>query len=193
MNDFIDWLNNLYGGYGKFFFQSGVPEGIIYISIALVAVTCVFLIIKQKTFKDIIWGTSVAALVMLLVILYCSTVIYRKDGVETGINLMPFWSYFAIMDGKEQIVLEKILNVLIYIPIGFLCGIVFKKKKLKYSVIIGAASSAMIEISQYLFGKGFAELDDVNHNTAGCVIGCGLYLALAYICRRMVKHKVVNN
>ena len=193
MSGYVDWLNNLYGGYGKFYFQSGVPDVIIYICIAIVTATCVFLSIKRKTLRDIIRGTSVATLVGLLVILYCSTVIYRKDGVETGINLMPFWSYFAIMDGKEQMVLEKILNVLVYIPIGFLCGIVFKEKKLKYAVIIGAASSTMIEISQYLFGKGFAELDDVIHNTAGCVIGCGLYLLLSCIYRRLVKQKVVNN
>lgn len=193
MNDFINWLNNLYGGYGKFYFQSGVPDEIINTCRALVAVTCVFLIVKRKAFKDIIRGVSVVALVVLLVLLYCSTVIYRKDGVETGINLMPFWSYYAIMDGKEQMVLEKILNVLVYIPIGFLCGIVFKEKKLKYAIIIGAASSVMIEISQYLFEKGFAELDDVIHNTAGCMVGCGLYLLLAYIYRRLVKQKVVNN
>lgn len=189
MNGLIDWLNNLYGGYGKFYFQSGVPDEIIHTCIAVVAVTAVFLIIKREKFKNIIRGTSVAALVALLVILYCSTVIYRKNGVETGINLMPFWSYFAIMDGKEQMVLEKILNVLVFIPIGFLCGIVFKEKKLKYTVKIGAASSAIIEISQYLFGKGFAELDDVIHNTAGCVIGCGFYLFLSYIFRSLVKQK----
>lgn len=99
MNDFIDWLNNLYGGYGKYYFKSGVPDEIIYICLALIAVTLACLIIKQKAFKDIIRGTSVATLSVLLIILYCSTVIYRKDGVETGINLIPFWSYFAIMNG----------------------------------------------------------------------------------------------
>lgn len=110
MNDFIEWLNNLYGGYGKFYFQSGVPDEIIFVCLSLVAITIVVLIIRRRTVKDIIRKTSVAALVALLVILYCSTVIYRKAGVETGINLMPFWSYYAIMDGKEQMVLEKLLS-----------------------------------------------------------------------------------
>ena len=192
MNDFIDCLNNLYGGYGKYYFKSGVPDVIIYTCLAFIAITLACLIIKRKAFKDIIRGTSVAALVVLLAILYCSTVIYRKDGVETGINLMPFWSYFAIMDGKEQMVLEKLLNVLVYIPIGFLCGIVFKEKKLKYTIIIGAVSSAMIEISQYAFGKGFAELDDVIHNTLGCLIGFGVYLLLTNLYRFLLKSKLVN-
>lgn len=192
MSGYVDWLNNLYGGYGKFYFQSGVPDEIVYTCLALVVATCFFLIIKQSSFKDIIRGTSVAILIVLLVILYCSTVIYRKNGVETGINLMPFWSYFAIMDGKEQMVLEKILNVLVYIPIGFLCGIVFKEKKLKYTIIVGVASSALIEISQYLFGKGFAELDDVIHNTLGCLIGYGMYLLLTNLYRFILKQRLVN-
>ena len=38
-------------------------------------------------------------------------------------------------------------------------------------VIIGCGISVTIESLQFLFMRGFSELDDVMHNTLGCILG----------------------
>ena len=39
------------------------------------------------------------------------------------------------------------------------------------SPLIGCSISLTIESLQFLFIKGFSEVDDVMHNTVGCLIG----------------------
>lgn len=41
--------------------------------------------------------------------------------------------------------------------------------------VIGCSISTTIEVLQFCFMKGFSEMDDVMHNTVGCVIGFGFY------------------
>ncbi len=42
----------------------------------------------------------------------------------------------------------------------------------------GGGLSFAIESTQYVTKTGFAEFDDVFHNTLGCVIGYGIYLVV---------------
>lgn len=44
-------------------------------------------------------------------------------------------------------------------------------------------TSAIIEITQYIFNLGWCELDDVISNTAGALVGFGLYVTV---------HKLIN-
>ena len=58
------------------------------------------------------------------------------------------------------------LNILLFIPFGFLLG----EKGLK-TVLFGFLLSTFIECVQYLFFLGYCEADDVLNNTIGCRIG----------------------
>ena len=51
------------------------------------------------------------------------------------------------------------------------------------ALMIGMGISVSIEAMQYFFHRGFAETDDVMHNTLGCILG---YL-LVYGSGLMVK------
>lgn len=42
-------------------------------------------------------------------------------------------------------------------------------------MMVGMGISLSIEVMQYFFHRGFAETDDVMHNTTGCLIGYGIY------------------
>lgn len=61
-------------------------------------------------------------------------------------------------------------NVLLFIPFGYLLSIV---TNLKYKTIalIGLGLSLGIELLQYFFAIGLAELDDLIANTIGTAIG----------------------
>ena len=40
-----------------------------------------------------------------------------------------------------------------------------------FSMAVGMGISLFIKALQYVFYRGFAEVDDVMHNTVGCILG----------------------
>ena len=121
-------------------------------------------------------------LIEYIFLIYCSTVIFRTSVENVGHDFMPFWSYLAILDGRKELIPENIMNVVVFIPIGILLGVTTSRWKMfdgrwkkgwQVALIIGTGLgiSISIETMQYFFHRGFAELDDVMHNTTGCLIG----------------------
>ena len=106
------------------------------------------------------------------------TVIFRESGAESRIQLGPFRSYWDF--GEHSYFFEcfatNVLNVALFVPVGFLAGIGFRYIGWMKVVQWGCMLSIVIEISQFFFRKGYCEADDVIHNTLGCLIGYGVYL-----------------
>lgn len=123
-------------------------------------------------------------LLELLFVIYGSTVLFRN--VSEGHNFIPFWSYYAIMDGQNGLLGENLMNVIIFVPIGLFLGMGFPKCSWWILIGLGCFASISIEILQYIYKRGFSEIDDVIHNTLGCLIGYGLYLMVS-ICVRKFK------
>ena len=48
------------------------------------------------------------------------------------------------------------------------------------ALLIGCSISITVEALQFWFMKGFSEVDDVMHNTLGCMIGYGIYAVARY-------------
>jgi glycopeptide antibiotics resistance protein len=114
-------------------------------------------------------------------LIYSSTVICRiiAEG-GAGHNFVPFWSYEAINNGRDDLIAENIMNVVVFVPIGLLMGLItLKKLKLfKAGLLalgIGLFVSVSIEMLQFFLKCGFSEFDDIMHNTLGCLIGFGVY------------------
>lgn len=63
------------------------------------------------------------------------------------------------------------MNVVVFIPVGLLLGIALKQMTWWKALLIGCSISVIIESLQFLFKRGFSEVDDVMHNTVGCLIG----------------------
>lgn len=72
------------------------------------------------------------------------------------------------------------MNVVAFVPIGLLSGWTFKLKWWQV-LIIGFVISLSIEILQYVSKRGFAEFDDVMHNTLGSLIGYGIYALVSNV------------
>ena len=113
---------------------------------------------------------------------------------EAHSNFMPFWSYQAILGGDDMCFVEVLLNVILFIPVGFLaCGLRRINKWWKVA-LGGIVISCTIESLQLWLQKGLSELDDVFHNTLGAIVGYGLYQSIASVLRRsMMKHKNKQN
>lgn len=101
------------------------------------------------------------------------TLFGRRAGENYGFELMPFHSYYlAYVEGEVEILLQILLNIAMYIPIGFLlpsCFKIFEKfRQVTFSVVV---ISLCIELIQGVFKLGLFEVDDVINNTVGCMIG----------------------
>lgn len=117
-------------------------------------------------------------------LIYCSTVIFRtvKNGI--GHNFRPFWSYEAINNGEKFLIAENIMNVVVFVPVGILLGSLLRiKGSWMITLLVGLCVSLLIEAIQYFLYRGFAETDDVMHNTLGCLMGYGLYRIMALTLR----------
>lgn len=109
-----------------------------------------------------------------IVLLYCSTVIFRPVSEANNYDFTPFWSYAAIQKGREDLMAENIMNIVVFVPVGLLLGCAIKNITWWRALLIGAGLSLSIEVMQLVFKRGFSEVDDVMHNTLGCMIGYGL-------------------
>ena len=149
----------------------------------LLSVFClgVVVFIAWKGFK-IGLRYSVALLsIEYIFLLFCSTVIFRTPGETRQYDFLPFWSYKAIQEGREDLLAENIMNVVAFIPVGLLLGIAFKQMTWWKALLIGCGISVTIESLQFFLMRGFSELDDVMHNTVGCLLGYGIMTILRII------------
>ena len=134
----------------------------------LLSVFClgVVLFIAFKGVRTGFRWSSVLLLIEYIFLLFCSTVIFRPTGETRQYDFHPFWSY-----DRPELLVENIMNVVVFIPIGLLLGCAFKQTTWWKALLIGCSISITIETLQFWFMKGFSEVDDVMHNTVGCVIG----------------------
>ncbi len=135
---------------------------------------------------------SVAGLLLVeyVFLIYCSTVFFRPVSEGKKYDFHPFWSYVAIRDGGSELIAENIMNVLVFVPMGFLLGMVFRKISLWKIIIVGFCMSMSIEALQFFFHRGVSEVDDVMHNTLGCMIGYGLYYLIRNGYEKLIKERI---
>ena len=135
----------------------------------LLSIFCIGLVvfIAWKGFKSGLRYSAILLLVEYVFLLFCSTVIFRATGEISQYDFHPFWSYKAIQEGREDLLAENIMNVVVFIPVGLLLGIAFKQVTCWKALLIGCSISVTIESLQFFLMRGFSEVDDVMHNTVG--------------------------
>ncbi len=132
-------------------------------------------------------------LVEYVALIYCSTVFCRKVSERVGHDFSPFWSYFSYFRGEDDgLLVENIMNVVVFIPVGILLGCGFRQMKWWKVLLIGGGISISIETMQYFFKRGFAEVDDMMHNTLGCVIGYLLVQGAWFMVRGFRRRRIAG-
>ena len=130
-----------------------------------------------KGFRQGLRYGTVLLLAEWVCLVLCAIVLFRATGAERDYNLMPFWSYWDYGENSYFMEMfgENILNVLLFVPVGFLAGCGLQGLTFKKALFLGGGFSVFIELLQFVFKKGFCETDDVIHNVLGCIIGYGLW------------------
>ena len=133
----------------------------------LLSVFCLGLVvfIAWKGLKTGLRYSATLLLVEYIFLLFCSTVFFRTTS-----------------DDRPDLLIENIMNTIVFIPVGMILGSLLRVKGSSTSeatksmtwlmvAIIGCGISVTIESLQFFFMRGFSEVDDVMHNTVGCLIG----------------------
>lgn len=101
---------------------------------------------------------------------------YGHVFVHGEINLIPFYTISKMLEIGGSTAIANILgNILMFLPLGFLLPLLFKKFDLwGITPIFGFMLSLLIEVTQSFSFRG-ADIDDVLLNTIGALIGYGIY------------------
>lgn len=75
---------------------------------------------------------------------------------------------------------EIILNICMFIPIGFFAAGLFStvKKRILIAVLVGVFLSVLVEVLQLYLGRGLFEFDDIFNNAIGSAVGGAAYMIL---------------
>ena len=128
--------------------------------------------------KLLLYGLSIGYIIVVL-----GATFMNRGQVYGVINLHLFSSYkeaYHLM--KISLFRNLILNMLLFVPFGFLLPFYSDKLKKMYKVIlIGFGFVLSIETFQYISRFGIFEIDDVFNNTIGVLIGYSMFMIYSNI------------
>ena len=85
----------------------------------------------------------------------------------------PFWSWKEFFCGNQSIGLAIVLNVILFIPLGYLLASIFESGYCPFLICFFVSIS--IESIQYLAFLGFFDIDDITNNSLGGLIGICIF------------------
>ena len=154
----------------------GVPHE-VYMMAWILFCTGLILLLGLKGWQKGIRYSMALLLLEYVFLLYGSTVFFRETKAGRQYDFTPFWSYSV-----ERLIPENIMNVVVFVPIGVLLGFMVNGSRLTVrkgwlvAFCVGMGLSVGIEALQFVLKRGFSEVDDVVHNTLGCILGYSLWL-----------------
>ena len=162
----------------------------LYVILPLLAVlfiVALFLRHRQMTHHSLALVEKVflGLLLVLYLLAYINLTFFanRRVTKTPQIEWRLFWSYkdaFAVKDGRITILRlglarQILLNILVYVPVGLLMPLVYKKHPYISTLMTGFILSLLTEVMQFITHRGLCELDDLFNNTLGCLIGMTLF------------------
>lgn len=152
-----------------------VPFNNIIMVTALIAVVihvCLHIYTRKKEttielYKELLMDLIVFYVLFLLHISFFSRPVLHEARV---IQLKHLW-----LDKYINQNMTNLLNLLLYIPYSMLWTAVQKSQSLKknalWTLVVCFATTLIIESAQYIWNRGYFELDDMEANMLGSLIG----------------------
>mgnify|MGYP002522516257 FL=1 len=161
-------------------YDAGVPKNVIFYGCAVVGGMIILISLISTNGIKFIKNASWCLLLGYVFFVLSATILFRQEGEKMQYVLRPLWSYSVLY---SKLLAQNLLNILMFIPIGFLSGVAMRNVKALKIVGMGFVLSVLIEVIQLLFRRGVCNIDDVIHNTLGCAVGILCYL----FCYKMVR------
>lgn len=160
-------------------FDLGIPIiHFLFVLLVIFVIFCVRYIKQGQIYKG---QLLILLFVIYIYVLAGSTIVYR-DSWYLSLNwvrryeMIPFRSYYEAITKKQYILmLQCLLNVILFIPFGLLLNAILNPKSMARIVTFAFLLSFVIEILQAFTHRGLCEMDDIIHNTVGAWLGCLLF------------------
>ena len=133
----------------------------------------------EKRKKIIGWVIAIVYMAVLLRITVFRSDFLKHDLFTNGcLHYLPLDNYMQMLRDREYFVFLYLFvgNIIWFIPFGFLLPFLTGRPKTVPMILLsGFLLSFAIEFSQYAFGTGDTELDDLVLNTLGTLLGFLIY------------------
>jgi len=177
----------------------------ILVPIAIIFSIGYFLIYKKilkgtKTIKKtqfLLYAVSLCYVVIVIGATFLSRM--PSETYNDTLNLNLFSSYVEAYHDIGVILLNNvllrnlILNVILFIPLGFLLPMFSDKLKKMYIVVpIGLLATLTIEFTQHFNDYGTFEIDDAFNNTLGTLIGYCIFMIIYNLKNKQNWKKIIG-
>lgn len=137
-----------------------------------------------RRWKGLLWAVFVLYLGILLRITVFRSSFGSYALCSHGqIEPVPFVGLIQIFHNSVPMFLYLFVgNLIWFVPLGVLLPVLTKARK--STILWGFGLSLYIEVSQYIFGTGVSEVEDLILNTAGTGIGYLIYLGARKLAQR---------
>lgn len=116
--------------------------------------------------------SSIILFVIYISVMLQMAILYRTFGEVRQIDLIPF----NTPGGVPHIILYALANAIIFLPVGILPPMIWKKMdNLKSIALAGFCGSLFIELAQLILQCGVVQTEDLIMNTVGAGVGYWIY------------------
>lgn len=160
--------------------ESYIRLALIFILIISILYLPILLYLKKKG-KSVIRQLSYIGLICSIFLIIFATILYMPitfNPQQHILNLKPLNWIETTDDIFDQIMVEKVPNIILFIPLGFFVPAVFEnKRKLYKTALISFCITFSVEFFQYFIGR-FCDIDDIITNVLGGIIGFAIFKIL---------------
>ena len=107
-------------------------------------------------------------LIAYVAVFFSFAVLFRESSDKCTIRLDLFEDFLE--PGPEGYS-DLILNIVCFIPVGMLVGLLFEKYRWAKAWLVGLLVSLTIEFSQLIWHRGVFDVNDLFNNALGALIG----------------------
>ena len=165
--------------------EAYIRLALIFIAIISILYIPILLHLKKKGISVIRQLSYIGFICSLFLIIF-ATILFVPitfQPEEYILNIKPF-QWLGSTDSYQQVLVEKIPNILLFIPLGFFIPIVLKnKRKLYQTALIAFGITFSVEFFQYFIGRS-SDIDDIITNLLGAIIGYGIFK----VSQKYLKH-----
>ena len=161
-------------------YDIGIPP-VMVLCVCLFIIGLVLILFRVKTnYSVFVRHASLCLLIGYVFLVFCTTIFFREETFEKHYRLCPLSSYSMLYN---KLLAELIMNIMMFVPIGFFTGGALKKKHIWNAIVFGFGLSLFIELTQLITTRGVFNVDDIIHNVLGCIIGFSCFV----FCYKMIK------
>ena len=140
---------------------------------------------KEQVKTVLLYAAFIGYMVLLIKILFLSRVSIgdlfdSQRAMNRSVNLVPFHSIMDYLSGGSEIAKRFAFgnvfgNIVLFVPLGIYLPLLKRDKRTTTNLLLIFLLSLFTECTQYLFGIGVSDVDDIILNCMGGLIGILLY------------------